>query len=291
MPPLTAPELELRAIVDGSAVADLAGFRKVLVAGPDARRWLHDLVTADVASLAVGGSRRSLLLDATGHVRADLQISCADDGFWLLQAPDQPADIGTVLAPYVLSAAVELSDRTEACSLVATFAADAADGAEAPADAPTSVVGVLAAPLVPGDRGARLPEGRTPVGADAIEVHRIRRGRPRMGPDFDETSIPAAARLTSLIDLEKGCFLGQESVARVRNLGHPPSVLVRGWTEADVEPGSEVSHEGETAGRVTSAAAAGGGGTALLATVGWRSRTASLRSSAGDPIVPVPWPD
>ena len=60
------------------------------------------------------------------------------------------------------------------------------------------------------------PEDRVPVGADAVEVLRILLGRARMGVDFDRTSIPAEARLEWTIDTRKGCFLGQESVARVR---------------------------------------------------------------------------
>ena len=74
----------------------------------------------------------------------------------------------------------------------------------------------------PDDGAARWVEARVPVGTDAIEVWRIRRGVARMGSDFDRTSIPAEAGLSSTIDVTKGCFLGQESVARVRNLGHPP---------------------------------------------------------------------
>ena len=63
------------------------------------------------------------------------------------------------------------------------------------------------------------------VGWDAREVWRIRHGQPRMGPDFDEGSLPSEAGLDATIDATKGCFLGQESVAKVRNLGHPPTVL------------------------------------------------------------------
>jgi folate-binding protein YgfZ len=55
------------------------------------------------------------------------------------------------------------------------------------------------------------------------EVWRIRHGQPRMGPDFDEGSLPSEAGLDATIDATKGCFLGQESVAKVRNLGHPPA--------------------------------------------------------------------
>ena len=73
---------------------------------------------------------------------------------------------------------------------------------------------------------------------DAVEVWRIRAGRPRMGADFDRTAIPAEAGLEALIDTTKGCFLGQESVARVRNLGHPPRVLRHLQGDGQVDAGA-----------------------------------------------------
>jgi folate-binding protein YgfZ len=132
------------------------------------------------------------------------------------------------------------------------------------------------------------PAGRRFVSGDAVEVWRIRAGRPRMGPDFDRTSIPAEAGLEALIDTSKGCFLGQESVARVRNLGHPPRVLRHLEGDGRVDAGSTLSTiEGEAAGVVTSAAAGRGGGTVLLASVPWGVREASLRSDEGVPLFPV----
>ena len=59
----------------------------------------------------------------------------------------------------------------------------------------------------------------------AYELWRIARGDPRMGVDFEAGSLPAESGLERLIDMTKGCFLGQESVAKIRNLGHPPTVL------------------------------------------------------------------
>ena len=62
-------------------------------------------------------------------------------------------------------------------------------------------------------------------GGDAAEAWRIIHGIARMGPDFGQRSLPAEAGLEATIDTTKGCFLGQESVARIANLGHPPRVL------------------------------------------------------------------
>jgi folate-binding protein YgfZ len=280
MPPLTAPADELAALAEGRAAIDLRGFRTVHVAGADARRWLHDLVTTDVASLRPGEARRSLLLDPTGHIRADVRVACGDDGFWLFQAPDAGPDIAAALAPYVLSSDVDLDDRTGRRRLMALPGADAAIEGFAPSIAGPGVDVLL-------DAGSTAPPGRTLVGDDAAEAWRIRTGRARMGVDFDERSIPAGAALDATIDTTKGCFLGQESVARVRNLGHPPRVVVHLRADAPVEPGAGVvTADGAEAGTVTSAAA-DGGGTVVLASIRWQARSGSLGTSDGVRLVPV----
>ena len=283
MPPLTAPDVELAALSEGRAAVDLSAYRIVRVRGNDARRWLHDLVTTDVASLRSGEARRSLLLDATGHIRADIHIIGDDDGFWLLQGPDQVDHVGSALATYVLSSAVELDDLTDRRSLIALPGVS-----EEPDGSRPSVLGeghdLLSTTLEPG-----APAGRGFVSHDAVEVRRIRAGRPRMGADFDRTAIPAEAGLEALIDTTKGCFLGQESVARVRNLGHPPRVLRHLQGDGQVDAGAILTTTaGDEAGSVRSAAVREGGGTVLIASVRWAAREQLLRSSDGLALLPVP---
>jgi folate-binding protein YgfZ len=282
MPPFTAPADELAALSQGRAAVDLHAYRTVHVAGADARRWLHDLVTTDVASLRPGEARRSLLLDPTGHIRADLQVACDDDGFWLFQAPDAGPDVAIALAPYVLSSDVDLDDRSSRRRLMALPGPDRAAGRFSP-----SCIGP-GSDVMLDEPGSAAPPGRTLVGPDAIEVFRIRTGRARMGVDFDETSIPAEASLDATIDTTKGCFLGQESVARVRNLGHPPRVLLHLRTDAPVDPGSPVvTDDGADAGTVTSAAVEDGGGSIVLASIRWQVRSGPLDTSDGARYVPA----
>ena len=286
MSPLTAPADQLAALERGLAWVDLSAFRTVRVLGSDARTWLHDLVTTDVASLGRGQARRTLLLDPTGHIRADLHVAFDGEAFWLLQSPDQD-DIGAALSPYVLSSDVQVEDRSTTADLIAL------PGSQDPTIVDgfrPSVLGVGIDLLSgPDDGAARWVEARVPVGTDAIEVWRIRRGMARMGPDFDRTSIPAEAGLSSTIDVTKGCFLGQESVARVRNLGHPPRVVrhlaAASWVEEDAEI---LDDRGRSVGRVTSAAAGPDvDGTSLLATIRWEARNGLLRTESGVALHPV----
>ena len=184
-------------------------------------------MTTDVASLAHGQARRSLLLTPTGRIRADFMVGRDDEGFLLLQHPEQAGSIGDLLLPYVLSSDVTLRDRTQELSVFGLVGHAAVVAARAGLE--PSILGAGEDIVVASGKPAARERERlvasdlAEVGWDAREVWRIRRGQPRMGPDFDEGSLPSEAGLDATIDATKGCFLGQESVAKVRNLGHPPS--------------------------------------------------------------------
>lgn len=282
MQPLTAPAHELEALARGRAVVDLSGYRKVRVQGTDARHWLNDLVTTDVATLEPGRARRSLLLDPTGHIRADLQVACDHDGFWMFQAPEQIEHVGDALAPYVLSSDVRLVDMSAQHGLVSM-------GGDGPHGFAPSTLGAGHDVLIdPGTASESVNDGHLTVSARAAEVWRIGEGRARMGRDFDRTSIPAEAGLEATIDTAKGCFLGQESVARVRNMGHPPRVLLHLTSHDGAVQGDGVMNDtGERIGTVTSAAIVASGATVLLASVSWPSREGPFFDAADLALAPV----
>jgi folate-binding protein YgfZ len=128
-------------------------------------------------------------------------------------------------------------------------------------------------------------EGYTEAASETAEAWRIIEGIPKMGADFDRRSTPAEAGLDPLIDTTKGCFLGQESVARVRNLGHPPRVLrhVRGQHLA---VGASVLHDGSIAGEVTSATQMEEDSIALVR-VAWSAADTRLTDTDGHPLLDV----
>ena len=283
---LDAPTDELTAIEEGRASARPAEIRIVEVRGSEAAGWLHDLVTTDVASLEPGQARRSLLLTPTGRIRADFMVGRDGDGFVLLQRTDQPRAIDDLLSVYVLSSDVNLIDRTPDRSIW-TLVASAADRAEGDGLSP-SLLGP-GRDLLVHDPGPDPPVvmGLDVVGESSLEVWRVRRGAPRMGVDFDEGALPAEAGVEDTIDITKGCFLGQESVAKIRNLGHPPHLLRHLSSEAAVAPGTPLFDGHQEVGTVTSAVAAPGGGTVVIARVAWRSRAAVLTSPERVPMAPV----
>jgi len=265
-------DAQVEALVHGRAFAVLSNLRLLSVRGADARSWLGDLITADVAGMTVGDARRSLVLTPTGRIRAEVLVLAIDDWFVLAQDPDQEEWVGDVLAPYVLSSAVELADVSDERTFLL---------------------------LEPGgyrcvDRDRRGPverglegEGRIRAGAEALEVVRVRRGEPRIGVDVVVGGLPVGARLDAAIDTVKGCFLGQEAVAKVRNLGHPPTVLLHLRTADALSTGAPIHTPGGAVGVVTSATPAPGGGTIVLARVDWEAAQAALSSERGLHLDPI----
>ncbi len=217
-------------------------------------------MTADVGSLEPGATTRSLLLGPTGRVRADLHVLRTDGAFVLLQGLDQPVPVGDLLGPYVLSSDVKLRD-VRPPSLVA-------------------VPRLGSWRFVPPDT-ADLET----VGPEAAEAWRIRRGIARFPIDLDEDSLPAEAGLDDgvTIDRTKGCYLGQEAVAKVRNLGHPTRVVLPLRAERQVEAGQPVL-AGELEAGVLTSVDSSGDVVATLARVRWDAREADLRTAAGIPL-------
>jgi hypothetical protein len=274
---------QLQALERNRAFAELRGWRLVTARGADARRWLHDLVTADVRTLGPGTARRSLVLTPTGRIRADLHVAPHDGGFLLLQHPGQPEPVDGILAPYVLSSDVDLVDASDEIAAFAVLGGAAAeDGASAWTPSPLGAgTGVVVAVGQPARRlrAAMAAEGLVEATSGALERWRIRRGVPRMGADFGTDALPAEAGLESAIDFTKGCFLGQESVAKVRNLGHPPRAILSVRSEGRLEVGMPVRSGAVIVGEVTSVAP--DGVVDAIVRVRWAAAGDPLATSAG----------
>lgn len=272
----------LEALRAGRAFVDLSSWWMVLVGGAGARGWLNDLLTADIGRLQPGRARRSLLLSSTGRIRADVTIALVDGDYMMVQDPIQPAPIDLLLEPYVLSADVQLVNGTGSMSLFAF------PGGNIP---PTSghsyepsCLGI-GADIVGGgeDRTALRANAAHLVeaGPESLEAWRIERGAARFGVDLQDDSLPHEAGLDGTIDYRKGCFLGQEAVAKVRNLGHPPFAILGGLADESASAGDDVLSGEEVVGSITSAAKLKPGRTAVIVRVKWKARDSRLESSSG----------
>lgn len=251
---------QIRALEDRCAYLDLEGWQLTEVRGPDARSWLDDLVTASLSHLSPGEAVRSLLLSPTGKIRADFHVFRPAEGpeVRLLQGPGQPTDVATALEPYVLSSHVEVA-RLDPSGLIVSPASGAVWSVS-----------------------TREPPGHwVRVGEDALEAWRIRLGVARFPVDLDRDSVPAEGGLDTepVIDRSKGCYLGQESVARIRNLGHPPRVIVGVRADAMVRSGMPVLANGSSAGRVTSVSP--DGYTEAMVRIRWDARDTEITTDDG----------
>jgi len=211
------PAKEQRALIDGKAWADLSHLSVIAVSGDDRLKWLHDLTTQYLLDFGAGVWTSALILDPQGHV--EYQFNLVDDGSttWLVLDPQFTEGLITYLNRMRFMLRVEVRDATS------EYAVMRAPGAV------TEIGGPFA--LVP---RAELDEMKAAFNSTAIEVgtwvldaERVAAGRPRHGIDTDNKAIPnELGLLNNAVHMNKGCYRGQETVAKVYNLGKPPRRLV-----------------------------------------------------------------
>lgn len=205
------------------------------------------MLSNDVAGLPPGGSCHALLLTAKGRVIAPLVVlRRADDDFLLLTEPGLGERLRAELLRFRLAAKAAIELEEHASTIV--FGGDPADGI------PTHAYGGLAVELLDSAvEGERVP-------ADELERLRIRAATPRWGRELDDRVLPAEAGLVErAVSLTKGCYPGQEPIARLHYRGHANRRLRVLELDATEPPpyDAEVVLDGKTVGRVTSAAREG----------------------------------
>ena len=211
------PVKEQRALEAGTAWADLSHFNIVAVTGEDRLKWLHDLTTQFVSDLQPGVWMPSMILDAKGHV--EFQFNLVDDGTttYLVLDPGYVEQLVEYLTKMKFMLRVDVRDASsEFVVLRAPGVADAIGG-------PFALV-----PRAEVDEMKQTFGGvATQVGTWALDAERVAKGRPRIGFETDHKSIPnELGVLNTAVHMKKGCYRGQETVAKIYNLGNPPRRLV-----------------------------------------------------------------
>ncbi len=290
------PFREQRLWSEGRAVVDLSHFDVIEVVGPDAGAFLTALWSQKLDTLAEGASTEALLLDPMGHVEAAAGVVRAgDERFVLLIDPGEGARVAAWLDSMRFMMRVEVRDVSQQRAVVAVRDADQATAALRAISSssgsliPDSAIwqdpwanivegGVqyagansarddwkLALAVVPEELHDPLiaylvDSGLLEVGWGAIEALRIEAWRPRFLTEADDRLLPHEVDwLRTAVHIAKGCYRGQETVAKVHNLGHPPRRLVflhlDGSENVLPEAGDDVvSADGVVVGRVTAAA-------------------------------------
>ncbi len=260
------------------AVAAVATERDVVeAAGPDAASFLQGQLSQEIEKLAVGASASTLLLQPQGKVDAWIRVSRLEpERFWLDVDAGYGARVAERLNRFKIRVKVDLTLH-ERRPVLAVRGPDAAGGPSALALDPGDAV-VLALPAEeargagPGFDlvGAAGNGDSIPVGPpEALEAWRVRWGLPAMGRELDESTIPAAAGVVEdSVSFTKGCYVGQELVARIDSRGASTPTRLRGLRLAgplDLAGGEAVEVDGAEVGRITSYAPATGEGALALA--------------------------
>jgi tRNA-modifying protein YgfZ len=224
------PYAEQRALDLAAGLVDRSNRGVLRITGPDRLSWLHSLTTQHLEQLPPGGTAEALVLSPNGHIEHHLTLT--DDGTtsWLHVEPGTAAGLLAFLESMRFMLRVDPADVSAEYAVLTLLG----PGADVPLpDAAAVVRGAFGIDvLVPRDRleaaAARLrDQGLALAGLQAYEALRIAAHRPRFGLDTDHRTIPhEVGWIGPAVHLDKGCYRGQETVARVHNLGHPPRRLV-----------------------------------------------------------------
>ena len=279
------PDQEYEAAHHGVGLAHRSRRALVRVSGSDRSKFLQGLLTSDVADLAPGEGRAALFLDTKGHVRGVLDLWSEED------AIVAGCDVGFVesalpdVAKYVLAADVSIEDRRGLETVIAVHGAGSEEslaraGIDMPDESPRAhAAGEIAGAEV---RLARTPDLGTPgvevhvpteavdevwatleeaardfapiyVGWNVAEILRVEAGIAGFGSEISGEEFPQEARLDEAVDYDKGCYLGQETVARIHYRGQVNRLLSGLRSESPLTPGARLISSGKEVGRVTSA--------------------------------------
>lgn len=243
-----SPLAETRKMAAGAGLLPLSS-REVFVITGDYAGWLHSLTTQDFTSAKAPAHGQALALDANGHIQHGFSFIRDPEQIWCWGEPGSRADIVAWLERMKFWTEVEINARNDLT--VVWRGSGQQVSPEALATGP-SVIGTGWCDIIPGQ--AVDEEVSAPAGQWGHQALRIEAGVPRIGIDTDDKTIPNELGLFATA-LDKGCYPGQETVARIQVLGRPPRRLVRLLFDgAAPETGSPIIFGDREIGTLTSVA-------------------------------------
>ncbi len=281
---------EFAALRSGCGIFDLGWRAKLLITGADRQKWLNGMVTNNLRDLAAGHGTYNFLLNAQGHILGDMYLYNRGDYVLLDTDMSQAATLRETLERFIIMDDVEIADASDKLTALGLLGPQArqvltATGITAPELQPLEAhdtfwreagITVVATEhggfeiwLAPANAGklwdALVAAGATPAGSDALELWRIAQGIPRYGQDIRERDLPQETGQMRALNFNKGCYVGQEIVERIRSRG----AVHRHFTGFEIEgpgpaPAAKVQAGGKDAGEITSVATFPGGRTVAL---------------------------
>jgi len=270
------PLVEQREFIAGNAAISLEDKAVIAVSGEDRLTWLNDILSQKLDELAVGASTEALWLDAQGRIVRDFHIIDDGETAWLITFKQDLEELLTQLKRMVFRAKVVITDRTDEFVVIATWNKPVeqvfvshevslqwidpwpatAVGGWRYGDKPTAPWEYREA-LVQVSDEPKLWQIFTKAGTMALDALRVAAFKPAGPNEIDEKALPHESDwLATAVHMNKGCYRGQEAVAKVHNLGHPPRRLVflhlDGSAHALPNTGDDVFAGENLVGKVTS---------------------------------------
>lgn len=266
------------ALLHGAGIVDLSARGRIRVTGEDRARLLHAMSTNHVQQLQPGAGLYAFFLNAQGRILADAHILCFEDHFLLDVEPASRSVVYEHIDRYIIADDVTIQDITEQTFCLGLEGPGAYGlveelGLPTPHDASAHATWTeldLAAISWTGGPGLRiygpaarreellqkLEGGGALVAADAeADTVRLRNFKPRFGVDFTDATLPQETQQMQALHFQKGCYLGQEIVERIRSRGHVNKQLMGLTALSGSAPasGEMLTHAEKEAGQVTSA--------------------------------------
>jgi folate-binding protein YgfZ len=237
------PMREQRALTQGQVLVDRSNRGVVKITGPDRLSWLHSLTSQHLERLGPGRTQQALILSPQGHIEHHLTLTDDGTATWIHVEPHTATALVGYLNSMRFMLRVEVEDLSGVLAVLTLAGPVPAEGGlvsrtdAGSLSSPTALEDVVVAAVMqgpfgidliaaPGEAG-RLAQSRTVAGMWAFEAARIAARVPRPGLDTDHRTLPHEVGLIeTAVHLNKGCYRGQETIARIHNVGHPPRRLV-----------------------------------------------------------------
>jgi folate-binding protein YgfZ len=252
-------DAQYRQLREECGLLDRSSRGKLLLRGAEAAEYLQGQLTNDIEALEPGDGCYAALLDRKGHMQADMRVlRPGAEEIWVDTEAETLAAARRHLEMYKIGREVELEDVTAERAILSLVGPRSADLAGAPplpeyACQQIAVAGIdclavgtalgldliAAAGDADGLRAALAAAGAPEVSAEAVEILRIEAGTPRFGAEMDSATMPAEAGIVeAAVNFEKGCYIGQETVARLHYRGKPNRHLRGLRLSAPTAPGA-----------------------------------------------------
>jgi len=260
-----------QALREATGFIDLSARGKIFAAGEDRVRLLHAMTTNHIQQLQPGQGCYAFFLTAQGRILADANVFILPDRILLDVEPELRQTLYQHLDKFIIADDVTLEDASESLTAMGVEGPRAAEelvamGAPIP-EAPYSHLDwngrIVARVSATGEPGFRIfaPANQaarefTPVDAESVRVVRLEHARPRYGEDIFDTTLPQETQQSHALNFNKGCYIGQEIVERIRSRGHINRLLVGLRIDASQAPaaGARLTAGGAEVGEITSAA-------------------------------------